>query len=483
MRTHLDDITKSAPLTALARAVESPAQRHLGAVGAAGSSTALVAGALAQLSKRLVVLVLAHLDDADEAVDELAACGISATRLPALELLPGETAVSLELFAERVSVVRQFVEPRGPLPQVLVCPIPALMQSVPEPARLADLSLTLAPGDQRGRDAIVRWLDDAGFRRCDSIEEPGDFAVRGGILDLFPVSGAGATPVRLDFFGDELESISEVDLDTMGSDRRIEAIEVIGARRDLISSDQGVVSPLELIPRTAIALVAETIEVTEQGRGYFERITDSRGIDGPPAVFKRLRERFHAFVEINQFSSASHAGVDSIALPARVLPEFARDAQPAIEELGAMSREHRTLVLCQNPGELQRLGELLEQFAPGHQVESRVAYLHRGFIWGADDKPVALVPYHELLHRYQTRRRIRRLKSGRAADTFLVVDPGDFVVHSDHGIARFLGLKSMKPRAPKPTADQAADQLLTAAGAKPARKSKSGQTPEVVAEE
>src|SRR5690606_10313833 len=64
---------------------------------------------------------------------------------------------------------------------------------------------------------------------------------------------------------------------------------------------------------------------------------------------------------------------------------------------------------------------------------------------GSSDRRLAAVPYHELLHRFHTRRRSVRLRSGRAMDTFLDIQPGDYVVHVEHGIARFAGLKSMKP--------------------------------------
>ncbi len=519
--THLDLIAAERAVRDLARAMrkESGAAGLMG-IGSAGSSTTLAVGAASRLSDQVVVLVVAHLDDADEAVDELGACGVEAVRLPALEVLPGESNVSLDLFAERVAVVRRVLalDASGEVDGgfVIVCPIQALMQGVPAPARLDDVSVNLSIGrafESRGSsggsglDGLVRWLDAAGYRRGESIEEPGDFAVRGGILDVFPPGATSATTtegvpvataaVRLDFFGDELESITEIDLGTMGSGAKLSSVELVGASLEKIATDEGTVCFLELLPRGATAVVAETIEVTEQGRGYFERVVDARGITGPPAVFRLLRERFAAFVEINQFGGAgSSRSVGTIGLPARVLPEFARDVGEAIKELGAMSASHRVVVLCQNEGELSRLEELLAEFAPGAPIERAARYLHRGFIWGEEEggtaegrkaeeasselearslepstlsskpqapsPPVALVPYHELLHRYHTRRRIRRLKSGKSTEAFLDLQVGDYVVHTDHGIARFTGLKTLKPKKPKATAEEEAEEKLKA---------------------
>lgn len=451
------------------------------ALGSAGSSTNFLAGILRQLTGRPMVLVVAHLDEADEAAEELAARGFRARRLPALEMLPGESSVSLELFAERLQIVRLLSE--GQPFDVLVCPIAGLMQSVPRPAALDQLALVLTPGDARGPEAIVRWLDSAGYSRADAIEEPSDFAVRGGIIDIFPPAGActaddesasdsEAVPLRLDFFGDELESITEIDLATMGSDRRLRRVELIGAAVDTLANADQSISVLELVPAAAVVLIAETAEVVEQARGYYERAIDARAIEGPPAVLKRLRDRFHAFCEINQFSTTS---TDSpIELPVRPLPEFDRDASQAVQELAALSVEREVIVACQNDGERDRLTELIAEFAPDAKIRSEVRYLHRGFLWddetssatqsvspfGAAKLGLALVPHHELFHRYQTRRRIRKLKAGKASEAFYELEPGDFVVHADHGIAKFIGLKTMRPAGPKKTAAEEADAKL-----------------------
>ncbi len=107
----LDLITASPAVRALAAALD--AGGHAVATGVAGSSTSFVAAAAARITDRPVLLVVAHIDDADEALDEVTAAGVPALRLPALEVLPGETNVSPDLFAERLSVVRQALLERG----------------------------------------------------------------------------------------------------------------------------------------------------------------------------------------------------------------------------------------------------------------------------------------------------------------------------------------------------------------------------------
>jgi transcription-repair coupling factor (superfamily II helicase) len=493
----IDTIARAAPVAAIAEA--AAAGRHIVATGAIGSSTSLTAAAVARSTGRPVVLVVAHLDESDEILDELASAGAAAVRLAGLEVLPGETNVSVELFAERLAAVRAVIALSGAAAAgsggvsgapVIICSIQALMQAVPAPSILDQLSIVLRRGETHDLSNLVRWLDRAGYKRLDAAEEPGDFAVRGGILDIFPAGIAsavaaagsggggggasrkaapsqpgttGAVPVRIDFFGDQIDRITEVDPETMGSDRELEQVELVCANPDAgraRGSDDSTINFLTLIPPHALAMVSETLEVTEQGRGYYERVSDPRGIFGPPAVFKLLKERFAALAEVNQFSAGAATADVRLELPVAMLPAFSQDAAEAIKELGAMTADHRVVVSCQNPGELQRFQELTVEFAPAEaaSIESELVYIHRGFIWtgdeatpgakrraGSDGRPLAVVPYHELLHRFHTRRRAVRLRAGRAMDTFLDIQPGDYVVHVEHGIARFAGLKVMKP--------------------------------------
>ena len=122
--------------------------------------------------------------DADEAADELRGAGLSCVVLPALESVGGEAGVSAELFAERLAAVRSVASLRGPC--VVVAPIAALMQLVPRPSQIESLARTLKVGQDVKLQELLQWLTTAGYRRVETVEEVGDFALRGGILDVFP---------------------------------------------------------------------------------------------------------------------------------------------------------------------------------------------------------------------------------------------------------------------------------------------------------
>jgi transcription-repair coupling factor (superfamily II helicase) len=464
------DILRSTPQVARL-AQDLGAGRRVVARGSAGSATHLLAGAIAAETKRPVLLVAAHLDECDEAVDELASMGLDADRFPALEALPGESTAALDLFAERLRTVRRAAS--GALPGVLVAPIQALMQGVPPVESLGSLSRDISKGQTVSLSGLVRWLESAGYSRRDAVEEPGEFAVRGGIMDVFPPGIGGLvetkpTPVRLDFFGDEIDKLTEIDLNTMGSDRVIDRIELLAADPALIQSDRGVLFPT-LLPPGVLVVLNELAEIVEQARGYYERVTDARGIFGPPAVLAALQKHAHAFAEINRFSAGSASADATLELPLVNVPPFSKDLTEAMKELAGLAREGRVLVCCQNEGERQRFGELAAEHLAdaASSTDSVVAYVHEGFIWSGEI-PVAVLPYHELVNRFTVRRRGGKISAGRAMDTFLDLSVGDFVVHADHGIAQLVGLTMLAPRdlpgANKPT-------LPTQALKRPASKS------------
>ncbi|MGD9688689.1 MAG: transcription-repair coupling factor [Phycisphaerales bacterium] len=447
--------------------------------GAAGSSTHFLAGAVARRARRPVLLVVAHVDDADEALDELVSAGVDAARFPALETLPGESGVSLDLLAERLSLVRRVLSGAGAAtsPGVIVAPIAALMQPVPRAESLGQWLRVVTRGEEitGGPAALVRWLDGAGYRRVDAIEEPGEYAARGGILDVFPpgdareaaspdglVESLGGAPVRLDFFGDTVEQVREIDIESMAADRALRSVQLVAAKPELLTGESGggTSSVIDVLPRESIALLHELAELNEQGRGYYERCLDARGIFGPPAVFKGVRERLGAVIEVEHAPTYA-GGVEGglIELPVSGVPVLPDDAGKAVADVvewadaGSGGPPTRVVIVCQNDGEMQRLGELLAQFAPEHdaRVERFVAYVHQGFVWrGEGERPTLVLPYHELLNRFTTRRRAVRLRAGRAMDTFLELSTGDYVVHAEHGIARYLGLVLLGPmEAPK----------------------------------
>lgn len=462
-----------APVRALGDALD--AGHRVVATGNVGPSVSFAAAAIAKQTGRTVLIACAHADESEDIGAEVnAIVPGSALIIPALELAPGETKVSVELFAERAALLRRLRN--GETPPVLIVPVASLMQPAPSPERLDALVRTMARGDSLGLSQLVDWLVQAGYDRVETVEEPGQFAVRGGIIDVFsPVSGdAGPpAPIRLDFFGDEIDAIREFDLETMGSDRAIESCTLAAAGQSSLAESVDDSSVVSYAPDGFLTIVAETFEVVEQARGYFERVSDGRTIYPPPKVLKTLGELSHALVELNQFSSSASDTDVRIDLSASPLPPFSKDASSAVGELSELAETARVVLACSTDAESARLGELIALHAPGTDVERRVVDIRRGMIWGEDDRAVAIVPSGELLHRSSVRRRISKMRAGRAMDTFLEIAEGDYVVHADHGIAKFVGLsvlpaggtkekkRAVHPSQKKKAEERAMEEYLT----------------------
>jgi len=459
----------------LERIVESPSLAEIAdrAAGGArlsvrglwGSSGHLAAGAIHRRTGCCVLLVLPHLDDADEAIDDLRWFdGLVSASLPALEVMPGETNVSVELLAERLEVAERLAG--GERPGVVVAPIQALMQAVPEAKAMPELVRVVSPGEEVDVAELGGWLAEAGYDRVEAIEAPGEFAIRGGIIDIFP-PGSDA-PIRLDLFGDQVEAIASVNLDTMGSVATLPQARLINAGVDTMRDDERTRPFWDLLPDRTISILADPLEIAEQARGYFERLTDPRGIYSPPAVFKQLAGA--RCVELTTHGATTEA--PDATLPVERLPHFSEQAGEALDELAALARGSAegagrlVTVTCGKAAERDRLAELLRERDPeaAGLISLEVGYLYRGFLWGEADasgqrdawaqrgggrpRPIALVPHHELFHRYATRRRLRRVASTgfaeQRAETFFDIDVGDYVVHRDHGIAVFRGLRTMR---------------------------------------
>ncbi|MCP4797430.1 MAG: transcription-repair coupling factor [Phycisphaeraceae bacterium] len=418
--------------------------------GAAGSSTTLLAGVVARSAPGPVLLVVPHLDDADEAVDELLDLGLDAAAFPALEVMPGESDASLDLVGARLGLLRRVIEEEPP--GIIVAPFPGLMQGVPAAVDLPDRLRVIRAGESLDLAEFSAWLTEAGWARTDVVETPGEFAVRGGLLDLFPPGGG--QPVRLDLFGDEIERINEIDPASQAIDRRVDSIQLIGRTEGLLG--EGTVPLIDFLPKTTTVILAELGEIVEQGRGYWERVREGGGVEGPPATLKALRDHARCILDVNEFS-ASSAVERMVDLDPAPLPPFPEEVVGAIDELLQLAETHDVALVCSTAGERDRATELIDRRRadgiPGaDRVRIERRHVHRGFIWPADDdatQGLAVVPFHELLNRWGVRRRGNRIRTGAARQDFLRFEPGDLVVHRDHGIARYIGLGSL-PRKDQP---------------------------------
>jgi transcription-repair coupling factor (superfamily II helicase) len=474
-------MNKTPPATAIGRLLAAPslteladtlaAARAVSVSGLWGSSVAATVAAVGSHLHRPMLLVCGHLDEADDLADDLQLfTGKRPEVLPALELAASLGRMSEEQVSNRLQLIARYAAGgaggQGGQGDFLVAPIHALMQSVPARSALQHVIRTIKIGQDLEPEKLIVWLSDHGYNRLEQVEVPGDFAVRGGIIDVYlpgehAESGdqVGLT-VRIDFFGDTVESIKVFDLNSLGSKSTLQSIQIVDLKGQLDSNDTTHLFSY-LKPETIVALWAP-LEIAEQAKSYLDRLPEViKGIYPLNAVLKNADP--FTRMELSQFDQGTStmpsfvAGkeVPHVRLPVQSLQKFETEAKKAIGELAELSRTHQVTVFCENEGETSRFVELMDGEQPDlkSRIELAFGYLHRGFQWQgamvvppmADGKtmgetPMLLLGHHELFHRFEQRRRTNKVIASRPVDSFLDLKTGDYVVHVAHGISRFMGM-------------------------------------------
>ena len=431
---------------------QKPGQGVVSADGLWGSFARILAATLAAELRRPLLYVAAHLDQADEAIDDIELfCGQTPELLSAFETATGEGAAADEIAAERLRLCARLAGGEAGTP-VVVAPVQALMQAVPSREALAASMLAVLVGQQREPRALAEWLTANGYTRLDQVESPGDFALRGEILDVFPP--AEAEPYRIDFFGDMVESIRRFDVSTQRSGRPLEAAQIASAgtgyaqgsarRRDRWREHTGVAAPaitsfFEYLPANTLIAFEEPTEVQEIGRTLWARLGEPRGMMPVEDLFRRTS----SFAQLLLYGLAA-GGDQRFGFAVQSLARFEVKTSDALRELAELTAQRDVLLYCDNQPEQHRFVELWRE-AIGElppRLHLAEGLMHRGFDWPGGQ--LAVVGHHELFHRYQQRRRMRRTHAARPLESWLDLQPGDFVVHVVHGIARFAGLKTLR---------------------------------------
>ncbi len=191
--------------------------------GVWGSSCALAAAALAQEAPAVLVVVCPRLDEVQGLIGDLGLFSpLQPVQFPVSESLSTDRMVQDEAVGDRVRVLKALLGPQPP--KILVTSIPALLQPVPSRSRLAAQTRTLRVGQRLSVEEISGWLVRSGFQNTTAVELPGEFSHRGGIIDIFAPDWFN--PVRVELFGDDIESIRQFEVGSQRSLERLEAIEI-----------------------------------------------------------------------------------------------------------------------------------------------------------------------------------------------------------------------------------------------------------------
>jgi transcription-repair coupling factor (superfamily II helicase) len=356
-------------------------------------------------------------------------------------------------------------------PPVVVVSAVALSEKVPDP-ELRPHALSLAVGELVDLDELSHELVAAGYERVDQVEDRGQFAVRGGLLDLYPATEERA--VRVDLFGDEVESLRWFSTFTQRSLGEAERVEIapaaeLGPEERELAEIAALEAPeerpdiaellpvdrfrafLDLAPAQADVLLAAEEDVDPSLADLWQDVTaamhdsDAHRLYVPPADIHSELERRTA---IRLSSIEGDQPVQVRAQAADTAARSLREAQPELEKL--VRSGYRTLVSWPRRGSGERaaynLGRLRPSWDGGYpshdgpgELRFAEASLRDGFI--APSLRLAVIPEHRLVRR---RRAPSQPQLGRrgALRSFADLRSGDIVVHEDHGVARFAGFET-----------------------------------------
>ncbi|MEO8493954.1 MAG: transcription-repair coupling factor, partial [Planctomycetota bacterium] len=404
--------------------------------GVWGSSSALLAAALRDQSGGPLVLISAKPADADLLADDLQLfTGCPPLRFPAWETEAAERVIQDERFGERLRTLKYLLHDlpaaakETPAP-ILVTSIQSLLQPTPSRDLIERSSRILRSGKQLDIEAFKRWLVEQRFHNTSAVELPGEFSMRGGIIDLFAPDWQ--QPVRIELFDDEIESIRRFDITTQRSLEALDEVEITVIQ----PTSQSMAHLADYLPSSTWCLLVEPEQIDEQGKHYLSRVEHPAEFHSIEAVQASLQR----FAVATASSLARGATGVRCVLPIESVERFSGDIKRVRDELDRSASDCQAFVITPTEAESERLRELLgdTSVAKEQRLHFAVGQLSKGFRLVSDG--VLLISAVEMFHRGEVRRVARR-RLGKAIDSFHDLRPGDLVVHLSHGIGRYRGIE------------------------------------------
>jgi len=370
---------------------------------------------------------------------------------PALEVLPGqeeepdEAVLSSRLAVKRHLVLGseegteeagsvQWLGP-GPRTRLVSTSINAMLQPTCSPQEVRRGSRSVCVTQEIGPARLVEWLVRAGFYAVPRVEMRGQYSLRGGILDVF--SHGAERPVRMEFFGDEVCSIREFDAGSQLSRRKVARCQIMAVEHASgIGAEAQSGDLLQFFPDDALVILLEPEHIRDRARELAEGAKSHEFLISPQDIWEELWGRQRVVF------GADGAGIE---ISCEERDAFGADLDGALSELGRIcARSSRTYLFCITPAEQERLERLLGDRDFEHL--DRLTFCQGRLNHGVEFQgaALALVPHQRLFQRYRQRRVLRHGEEGRPIESAAELQRGGLVVHVEHGIGRFHGIRMLQ---------------------------------------
>ncbi len=324
----------------------------------------------------------------------------------------------------------------------------SIMEKVVSKSNLKKNTLSIRKGDRLSIEFLEEVLREYNFTRTDFVYEPGQYSVRGSITDLFSFSAD--KPYRIDFFGEEVESIRSFRPDDQLSLQLHDEIQVIPDIQEL-SLHESTDSFIDFIPPSSIIwsenfdfIIEKTDNIWSQARTRSSKgeITDRREII---ITGRRLEELCSQ--HRNVYFGKGKGESDTVTIPFRTEPQpsFNKNFELLTTKLIANRKEgYRSFIVSESSVQEERLKEIFAETDPAAEFTPLLLNLHQGFT--DHDLKISVYTDHQIFDRYH-KFKIKGFFTRRDSMTvreLTDLNPGDYVVHVDHGIGRFGGLEKIE---------------------------------------
>jgi transcription-repair coupling factor (superfamily II helicase) len=443
--------------------------------GTWGSFAPMLVACVSEKIGRPILYVRPHIDDADKAADDLQTFG--GKKIEAFGAWEGEEDLADatdEIRAQRLMLVSRLNEGGFIVP----ASIQSLCQPIPKPEAIEAGSLGLEFEGEVSPEVVVEWLVENGFERTERIDLPGQFARRGGIVDIYAplvneivwqphpdavyrdgdghpqasleaaTHSESAEALRIEFFGDTVESIRRINLDTQRSSRQIQSVKIVSAVCGTAAEQRELL--VNILPKDTIIVFEEPGEIEEVAKVFLDRVEDAKRLYSWKDIYKAAGN--FTQLHICRFATAQDDGFLKVDI--KSVQQFQHKAtsvwaghKAALEELVTEAKRGKKVQLyCESSAEIKRVGEIVRDITEKAPVRLKLllGFIHQGFVISSLN--TIIISHHELFGQYALRRRRRPARATSPVDTLSDLQEGDYVVHASYGIGRFSGIEAIREK-------------------------------------
>ena len=369
----------------------------------------------------------------------------------------------------RTEALMKFSLPTGDRTGMIITYPEALFEKVALPTSLSSNMIAIKVGDTIDLNGMMEKFVGYGFDRTDFVYEPGQFALRGGILDIY--SFGNEKPYRVELFGNDVDSIRIFDPETQLSERKLLQVSIIPNVETQFESE-GKISLLEFLPTNTIVwiqdadLTRERLVTQEEDLDIFLRLQSEGGFkNAEDDRLERVNISLDSFLTATEFESdlkqrtsvqfgssvtsprGEVAGKDSavIEFNTKEQPAFNRQFDLLIKDLTVLEKKNFDLYLfADNPRQLERLQSIFEDLKAEIHFTPVPTSIHEGFF--DEDLKVVCYTDHQIFQRYHKYKVKQAYNKNKALTlrTLRELQPGDYVTHIDHGVGVYSGLQKIE---------------------------------------